>query len=739
MKTVITAIVLLFILFSVSTAQVIRVPDNAGTIQDALNGCLPGDTIIVSPGIYYENLLWPYMQGISLISEMGAASTIIDGGSISSVVVIASAVDSSTIIRGFTLRNGGNSDGGGINCIFSSPTLENLIVSGNSAVNGGGILFDTYSNPILRNSTLTNNNATIAGGGICCWNSSPRLENVTIESNTADYGGGIHCYTSSITLTNVLDSGNTANFVAGILCQDNSNSTVINSRVVHNISLGAVGGICCYGNSSLYLNDVTIGWNIANTGTSGGIDIVEESVANIINCTIIENSASNQGGGLFAYSSNIQIEASSFINNSTTGWAGGGIFAANSELQIDQCTFNNNNVNGIGGAIFLNCGDTTGNTYQSNITNTVFTNNTGVAGGGIWANGFDSSIVNLVIDKCEFTNNVAQEVYGGLELLGRKLNFTLSNSVITDNHAIRSGAGAGFIWECKGKVSNCLFASNNAGTGVNYNAGGVLAQRGATVDFMNCTFANNSASYGSGLTIGGGGNATITNCIFWGNNNDQIALDTLDGQGGTLTVNYCDIQDGEISVNLIDPSFSTLSWGVGNIDVDPIFVDSENGNYHLQDTSGCISKAIDAIEINAAMCYCPTSDIEGNPRPNPTGSMPDMGAYESPEGVVGVEFNELLNPTEYALFQNYPNPFNPVTKIKYSVPKLFNVVIKVFDVLGREVELLISDEKSAGTYELNWNASNLPSGVYFYTLQVVDPESSSGQGFVETKKMVLLK
>ena len=69
--------------------------------------------------------------------------------------------------------------------------------------------------------------------------------------------------------------------------------------------------------------------------------------------------------------------------------------------------------------------------------------------------------------------------------------------------------------------------------------------------------------------------------------------------------------------------------------------------------------------------------------------------------------------------------------IKYSIPKTSNVLIKVFDVLGNEIETLVNEEKPVGIYELNWNAANLPSGVYFYRLQA--------GSFVETKKMILLK
>ena len=101
-------------------------------------------------------------------------------------------------------------------------------------------------------------------------------------------------------------------------------------------------------------------------------------------------------------------------------------------------------------------------------------------------------------------------------------------------------------------------------------------------------------------------------------------------------------------------------------------------------------------------------------------------------GVSFVEEEEIEEiPNEYALSQNYPNPFNPGTKIKYSIPQSSTVVIKVLDIIGNEIEILIADVKQTGTYELTWYVENLPSGIYFYQLQAGN--------FVETKKMVLMK
>jgi hypothetical protein len=99
--------------------------------------------------------------------------------------------------------------------------------------------------------------------------------------------------------------------------------------------------------------------------------------------------------------------------------------------------------------------------------------------------------------------------------------------------------------------------------------------------------------------------------------------------------------------------------------------------------------------------------------------------------ITAIEQNSIETPNQYELYQNFPNPFNPSTKIRYSVPQSSTIVIKVFDILGNEIETLVDEEKFIGTYELTWNAERLPSGIYFYKLQ-------SGS-FVETKKMVLMK
>ncbi len=104
-------------------------------------------------------------------------------------------------------------------------------------------------------------------------------------------------------------------------------------------------------------------------------------------------------------------------------------------------------------------------------------------------------------------------------------------------------------------------------------------------------------------------------------------------------------------------------------------------------------------------------------------------------GITNVEESNS-SPNSYNLSQNYPNPFNPSTTIEFSIPNPGLVQLKVFNILGQEVKSLMNEEKSAGNYSVQFNASQFASGIYFYQLQAGSPK---GHAFVETKKMLMLK
>ncbi len=110
--------------------------------------------------------------------------------------------------------------------------------------------------------------------------------------------------------------------------------------------------------------------------------------------------------------------------------------------------------------------------------------------------------------------------------------------------------------------------------------------------------------------------------------------------------------------------------------------------------------------------------------------------YTAAWGLSSVQDKPYI-PAQFSLYQNYPNPFNPATTISYSVPKTSYVTIKVYNVLGKEVETLISGEKSAGNYKIVFNGSGLSSGIYFYRMKA--NASTNSAAFIETKKLILMK
>ena len=111
-----------------------------------------------------------------------------------------------------------------------------------------------------------------------------------------------------------------------------------------------------------------------------------------------------------------------------------------------------------------------------------------------------------------------------------------------------------------------------------------------------------------------------------------------------------------------------------------------------------------------------------------------LGTYTAPAlacvTLTGITDNSSV-PNEFKLFQNSPNPFNPETKINFSIPKQGLVILKIYDLLGREIATLVNEVKSPGNYSVDFNATEFASGTYFYRLE--------SNGLVDTKRMMLLK
>ena len=595
-------------------------------------------------------------------------------------------------------------DGGAIQIWESAPDFRDNNLIFNKADNGGGAVWISgLSNAQFNNDIFSNNIARGNGGALICWNSSiSTLNNVSLTGNTARWGGGMGVYNCEIYLNNCNVSNNRAENLGGGIHADFS---------------------------TLHLNQTTFLQDTSDSG-SGGVHAWYCQV-NADRCQFRENVAIN-GGAFHSDFSQIEIRRSTFSRNVATN--GAGIDAYCIDLLLDSCDFVQNIAYNAAASIQYNA-DTTefSQPYQVTLTQNRFELNYTpnlVAGITINQNNSDSSLVDLLVDNCMFISNSADHA-ASFRIMGNVHDFTVSNSIFIGNDALRWAAGPFLIVNCQGKFVNCLFSENQASVaGGTSSGGGVAVSQEAQIDFVNCTFADNSSGFGGGLDIRSGGKVSVMNSIFWYNTNQQICITTTDNRISSLTLNYCDIQNGLDSIS-VDTS-SVFNWGDGNMDANPLFVHPAGANFHLQDGSPCIGAGVDSLEVSGKWFICPPSDLEGNPRPNPAGSMPDMGAYESPLALpTAISFEGNRIPDKFALYQNYPNPFNPVTRIRFDLPRSQDVQLVVYDILGRQVAILANEKMVAGTHEFQWHAEKIPSGIYLYQIKAGD--------FVQTNKMILLK
>lgn len=260
-RTFIKCFVFGYYIVSIVNATIINIPADVESIQGGIELANDGDTVLVQPGTYVENINFKGKNIVvgSLTLTTGDTSyisqTVIDGDSSASVVTFENGEDSTALLVGFILTNGkgnyadpggqGNyaDYGGAIYCNYSNFSMKYVTISGNVVSHeelgsGGGGIFFLYSNPRIMNVTITGNTAAWDGGGFASYHSSPRLENVTINGNIAGaHGGGICCYReSNPILVNVTISGNLAyNYGGGVYCYYNANPSLVNTILWNNM------------------------------------------------------------------------------------------------------------------------------------------------------------------------------------------------------------------------------------------------------------------------------------------------------------------------------------------------------------------------------------------------------------------------------------------------------------------------------------------------------------------------
>ena len=745
---------------------IIQVPTDQATIQEAVNLSLSGDTVLVQPGTYVENInfngknivvgsLFLTTQDTSYISH-----TVIDGDANGTVISIENGETNEAVLIGFTIQNGsGISKAGGVSIISSSPTLCHLRIINNisSGYTGGGISSTEYANPIIEDIEVRNNSGS-QGGGIYLLRSNPSIYNARILNNSASWGGGgLFCNNAAPILTNVLIAYNTTTTVrgSGIYCEFESQPLIRRSTMSDNICLNAEGGMLFCANSASPRVENSILWNVGqpeimfnSDGGANSIDIsysnvrgnqdsivtngngtiiwqignisvspqfVNESISDYnllassmsINAghpdstdsdgtradmgafpylnyysgpdwhvtvdgddiagtgeesnpfasiqaginfsadhdsvfvgagTYIENvdyrghSVSLKGvegaentivdgnstGSVFTLTSQedsttsiegftIQNGSGNFlyINEGNQGTYGGGVYIRNAGLNVKSCIISNNAVTFSGGGIGAYQGQ-----FLSILDCEVLNNTAGQDGGGIVLSSGYSEVDNTIISSNSATNG------GGMLVTGTDANLT--GLKVYDNTAISQGGGIYGSNYADYFLSNSLIYNNNAQWG-----GGINNHYHLTPTLTNNTIVNNHASSaGGGVSYSGliDGPQTVINTIIYYNTSPSGPQ--FNSDASELVLLNSIVQDWD----------STDS----NMDLDPRFVSLTENDFHLSGISPALGGGLDTMNV-------PVFDIAGNPRPNPSGSNPDIGAYESPlaEPIVVVEVQNL--------------------------------------------------------------------------------------------------
>ena len=258
--------------------RTIRIPKDHSSIQEGIEKAVDGDTILVAPGTYHENIDF-LGKKIVLASRFVLkgdttiiSKTILDGSKAvnkdsASVVRFVSGEDSTSVIVGFTIQNGEGTlilepkghGGGGILCHSSSPKIVQNIITNNTAYAYGGGIYCQEGSPQIVQNQIIGNNTSYFGGGIFCNKASPKIEENVLQYNSAKYGrgGGIHCYSDTALIERNLILNNSCYIEGGgVCCESSSVALIVNNTFVLNKAAGGSGIACIKSSSPVMVNNV---------------------------------------------------------------------------------------------------------------------------------------------------------------------------------------------------------------------------------------------------------------------------------------------------------------------------------------------------------------------------------------------------------------------------------------------------------------------------------------------------
>lgn len=827
-------LLLIAVVSALLNAKIIKVPADHGTIQSAVNASANGDTVVVSPGTYFENVIFRGKR-IVLTSRYYESrdvayisSTIINGSQpvhpdTASCVLIINGEDSTAVLQGFTLTGGKGTlwtdehgaglyrEGGGVLTALSSPVIRNNKIIKNEVNNGAGGL-------------------SAGGGGIRSGDGSPKILQNVIMLNKAMYGGGIvlNYSNGAAVKNNIIYENKVENYISGGQTYGGGglwiNNKLSNSSAVNEIL-----------NNTFYLNfSVDVGGGVAGAGAAmllwnGSKSVVRNNlmwenhfanqlgpVAVVSSTAIVEyNSTMNAIGG----TNNIIVEPlfgdSSFIvqQNSPTVDAGDPSVQFNDlehpsvpgTAQFPSRGLLRNDLGAYGGPdaamfpafnlpiIFLPMQTGAFGVVQPgssrSITLSYWNHGTAllkVDSIRLRGNNLESlTMINaapkqysiIQYDTVRITwspaapatlsdtlliyhNDTLQANPARIPLTGR--SFTIAAAQPGTMYAFSGSADGGKMYtvdtangipsfQGATDYSYVISARINPTTkeiiALASSGSGNKLIRVSSSGAVNLPLANIATANVKGMAFGSDG--TLYLCSYLGliytinlSTGAATAVGNTGGQkvsglafnpvNGTLWASVRPLSTGFDNIYKLNLSTNTAaligSTGFGVVTKDITF-DSKGRMFGVIDTAGKQSYLISIDTVTGKGKVIGAMGVNGI-------EAIDLQSY----AVTAVTENKNSVPDQFSLQQNYPNPFNPSTTIAYTVAEYshgyknqegVDVSLTVFDIMGKEISTLVNAQQLPGRYTVQFNASALSSGIYFYRLK-------SGP-FVMVKKMSLLK
>ncbi len=312
MKTLSLITTAILLINSQIYGYIISVPDDIGSIQNAIDLSEDGDTVLVSPGIYQECINFNGKNitvGSLVLTEFDLnymLETVIDANGRGSVVTFNHGETVNAVLWGFTLTGGSSRNGGGIYIENASPTLSYLIINNNNADQAGGMgggIYATGSNSSLEMLMISENHASY-GGGLALLNGNMNFRFVTIVMNEGLGAGRSPCRGGGAMLLN----GN----YSFLQCE-------VNGNIAHGTGAGLYAARCGLTMRKCYIDHNRA---VDQSGTGGGLSLQNETIATIKNCQLFNNSSTITGGAMTLYLSRVNIINSTIFHNYADSSAG---------------------------------------------------------------------------------------------------------------------------------------------------------------------------------------------------------------------------------------------------------------------------------------------------------------------------------------------------------------------------------------------------------------------------------